>query len=75
MVINESCVNMSKFRKANLNLILDEIEIMEINNENIWVPIGILEMMYDDDKGAFDCYFHTHYSERNREWLFKQLIK
>lgn len=66
---------MSKFRKANLNLILNEIEIMEANDENIWVPVGILEMMYDDDKGAFDYYFHARQSERNREWLFKHLVK
>ena len=66
---------MSKFGKANLNNILNEIEIMEINDENIWVPIGILEMMYDDDKGAFDYYFHKDFLNRDREWLFEQLIK
>lgn len=32
---------------------------MERNGENIWVPIGILEIMYEDDYGWIDKYFST----------------
>lgn len=34
-----------------------EIEKMQAENENIDVPIGILEVMYDDDFGWIDDYF------------------
>ena len=42
---------MSKFSKGNFTIVIQEIEEMERNGENIWVPIGILEIMYDDDYG------------------------
>lgn len=42
---------MAKFSKNNFYMVIHEIEAMEANNQNIWVPIGILEIMYEDDKG------------------------
>lgn len=42
---------MAKFSKNNFKLIMREIEKMQAENENIDVPIGILEVMYDDDFG------------------------
>ena len=42
---------MSKFHKTNFKKIISEIEKMELEDQNIWVPIGILEYMYDDDYG------------------------
>lgn len=50
---------MSKFSKGNFIIVIREIEEMERNGENIWVPIGILEIMYDDDYGWIDKYFST----------------
>jgi len=48
---------MSKFDKKNFLRIIKEIELMWYNDENIWVPIGILEFMYDDNAGWIDKYF------------------
>lgn len=39
---------LAKFSKNNFKLIIREIEKMQTANENIDVPIGILEVMYDD---------------------------
>lgn len=58
MAISESYVNMSRFSKENFIRIIRQIEKMEQNNENIWVPIGILEIMYDDDCAWIDEYFN-----------------
>jgi hypothetical protein len=49
---------LSKFSKDNFKLILQEIEKMQAANENINVPIGILERMYDDYQGYIDNYFY-----------------
>ena len=49
---------MSRFSKNNFIRIIREIEEMEQNGENIWVPIGILEIMYDDDCAWIDEYFN-----------------
>ena len=46
---------------------------MEAANENIWVPIGILEMMYDDYSGLIDEYFHTKKEKRNVDRLYSIL--
>ena len=64
---------MQRFSIKNLERVIKEIEIMEQNDENIWVPIGILEYMYDDDYGIFDHYFHLQSSQRDIELLIKQL--
>jgi hypothetical protein len=48
---------------------------MEDDNQNIWVPIGILETMYDDDAGFIDEYFHTNSINRSREKLWNKLNK
>lgn len=42
---------MARFQKNNFYLVIYEIEQMEKGGENIWVPIGILEYMYNDDNG------------------------
>lgn len=64
---------MSKFSKNNFYMVIHEIEEMEKQNQNIWVPIGILEIMYDDDKGWLDFWFHNEPDLRNIEWLWDKL--
>lgn len=49
---------MAKFSKNNFKLIVREIEKMQAANENIDIPIGILEVMYDDYWGYIDDFFH-----------------
>lgn len=66
---------MSKFNKENFQKIIYYIESMEIKKENIWIPIGILEVMYDDHIGYIDNYFHTNKFNRNKEELWKNLNK
>ena len=48
---------MAKFSKNNFKLIMREIEKMAAADQNIDVPIGILEVMYDDNAGWIDDYF------------------
>lgn len=55
---------MAKFSKNNFKLIIQEIEKMEAADQNIWVPIGILEVMYDDYLGHIDYYFHRDKDKR-----------
>ena len=50
------------------------IEKMEQKDENIWVPIGILEWMYQDDIGYIDEYFHTPIEKRDIECLMDNLV-
>ncbi len=64
---------MSKFSKNNFYMVIHEIEEMEKQYQNIWVPIGILEIMYNDDKGWLDFWFHKEPSLRNIEWLWNKL--
>lgn len=66
---------MSKFKEYNFKKIISLIESMEMRKESIWVPIGILEVMYDDDIGYIDQYFHTEPFDRNKEKLWKNLEK
>lgn len=64
---------MSKFSKNNFYMVIHEIEEMEKQDQNIWVPIGILEIMYDDKKGWLDFWFHNEPDLRNIEWLWDKL--
>lgn len=64
---------MSKFSKENFFRIIKEIEIMETAQENFAVPLGILEIMYDDYSGYLDYYFHQTKNNRSIEWLWKKL--
>lgn len=65
---------MSRFKKHNFEKIIKEIELIEAEQGNIWLPIGILEIMYDDDCGYIDRYFHTHpRNQRNLEQLWIDL--
>ena len=62
---------MSKFTEENFKRIIQEIEISEKDDENnIWLPIGILEVMYDDDMGCIDKYFWSPKETRdiNKLW-------
>lgn len=65
---------MSRFTKSNFFLIIREIEEMESRNENIWVPIGILEYMYDDDLGLINKYFLTSLESRNINILWQNIL-
>ena len=65
--------SLAKFSKNNFKLIIQEIEDMEAADENIWIPIGILEMMYDDYAGLIDQYFHTRSEKRNVDRLYSIL--
>ena len=40
---------MAKFSKNNFHMIINEIQEMEKENQNIWVSVGILEAMYEDN--------------------------
>ena len=62
---------MAKFSKNNFIMIIHEIEDMEAADQNIWVPIGILEIMYDDYAGIIDRYFHS--KDRDIEKLWEDL--
>lgn len=66
---------MSKITKQNFEKIIAEIESMEIKEENIWIPIGILEIMYDDDIGYIDEYFHKESKFRDLNMLWDNLKK
>lgn len=65
---------MSRFSKSNFVRIIKEIEKMERNDENIWVPVGILEYMYDDDLGLIDRYFLTPLESRNVNILWQNIL-
>lgn len=64
---------MAKFSKNNFIMIIKEIEDMEAADQNIWVPIGILEIMYEDYYGHIDNYFHADKKSRNVEQLYNSL--
>lgn len=65
---------MAQFDKNNFKNIISEIEQMETKKENIWVPIGILEYMYNDFKGYIDNYFSIE-SNRDVDQLWDNLWK
>lgn len=65
--------SMSRFNKQNFGQIIKNIEKQELNNEDIWISIGILEKMYDDDVGYIDQYFHTQYNSRNWDQLWQKI--
>ena len=56
-------------------MVIREIETMESAGQNIWVPIGILEVMYNDFKGCIDYYFHSDPELRSIEWLWNEINK
>ena len=58
---------MAKFSKNNFKLIIREIEKMQAADENIDVPIGILEVMYEDYWGYIDNFFHSENKITNQE--------
>ena len=66
---------MAKFSKNNFHMIINEIQEMEKENQNIWVPIGCLEVMYEDDYGWIDYYFHSDPKDRNVDFLWNQINK
>ena len=64
---------MAKFSKNNFVMVIREIETMEAADQNIWVPIGILEYMFDDYIGYIDNYFHSDPSIRDIDQLWSCL--
>lgn len=54
-------------------MIIHEIEDMEAADQNIWVPIGILEYMFDDHVGYIDNYFHQAKEQRDVDQLWSLL--
>lgn len=62
-----------KFSKNNFHMIINEIQEMEKEDQNIWVPIGILEYMYNDNYGWIDYYFHHDPEDRNIDFLWNKL--
>ena len=64
---------MARFSKNNFKMIIREIEAMEAADQNIWVPIGILEYMFDDYIGYIDNYFHRDKSKRDITELWSSL--
>jgi hypothetical protein len=54
---------------------MKEIEKMQAADENIDVPIGILEVMFDDYWGCIDYYFHCDEDDKgNIDQLYDSLI-
>ena len=64
---------MARFSKNNFKMIIHEIEDMEAADQNIWVPIGILEYMFDDYIGYTDNYFHQDKEKRDINQLWSYL--
>lgn len=56
---------MAKFSRNNFELIIREIEEMEATEQNIAVPLGILEIMYDDYWGIIENYFNKPKAARS----------
>lgn len=54
-------------------MIIHEIEDMEAADQNIWVPIGILEYMFEDDIGYIDRYFNQDKNKRDMNRLYDLL--
>ena len=66
---------MAKFSKNNFRLIIEEIEDSESYGENIWIAVGILEIMYDDYAGILDQYFHLEKKDRDIDKLWDKINK
>jgi hypothetical protein len=64
----------NRFSRNNFIRIIREIEYMESKGENIWVPIGILEYMYQDDDMEIDSYFHCPKDKRDLDLLMNCLL-
>ena len=56
-------------------MVINEIQDMEVEDQNIWIPIGCLEVMYEDNFGWIDYFFHSDPQDRNIDWLWDQLNK
>lgn len=67
-------MNNNRFSRNNFVRIIREIEYMESKGENIWVPIGILEYMYQDDNMEIDKYFHSSRDKRNLDLVMNCLV-
>ena len=64
---------MSRFKYPQFEQVIRVIEQMEERNENIWVAVGILEVMYDDDCGWIDEYFNLIPENRSIQRLWYKL--
>lgn len=65
---------MAKFDKENFRRIILQIEEFEYHKWPIWLSVGILEYMYDDDIGYIDQYFHTPVGERDLQTLINHIF-
>ena len=63
---------MSKLTKEQFKSVIYNLERIE-NTDDIWVAIGILERMYDDDIGYIDNFFHNHWECRDIEDLWEKI--
>lgn len=64
---------MARFHKYQFETVIENLEKAECQGENIWLAVGILEYMYDDDWGYIDTYFHSKPNSRNRSLLWDKL--
>ena len=64
---------MSKLTKEQFFSVIYNLEKIE-DTDNIWVAVGILERMYNDDIGYIDNYFHNYWENRDIEDLSKGII-
>lgn len=48
---------MSRFNKEQFYQVISNIQDAKKKDENIGLPLGILEFMYDDDAGYLDEFF------------------
>lgn len=64
---------MAKFSKNNFKLIIREIEDMEAADQNIWIPISLLEIIQEDIYGVINQFFEKPVKERDFNLLWEQL--
>ena len=64
---------MTRFNKWEFKQIIENLERDEMNDDNVWVAVGILERMYNDDCGYIDEFFSTNFVNRNWEKLWDKL--
>ena len=64
---------MSRLNKWEFKQVIENLERDEMKDDNIWVAIGILERMFNDDCGWIDEYFNTSFVARNWENLWDKL--
>ena len=64
---------MSRFNKEQFNQVIFNMRQAQKNGENIGLPLGILEYMFDDDAGYIDEFFSQNQSPIKLEELWNKL--